>query len=66
MDQACSVKMAGYFMADGLCLLASFYYLLYFLGLDWLRQTVLYFLNWTGYLFIKENSYLDLSKIKEK
>ena len=46
-----------------LCWLASFYYLLYFLGLDWLRQTVLYFLNWTVCLFLKENSYLKLSKL---
>ena len=38
-----------------LCWLASFYYRLYFLGLYWLRQTVLNFLNWTVCLFLWEN-----------
>ena len=34
---------------------ASFYYRLYSLRFYWLRQTALYFLNWTVCLFLKEN-----------
>ena len=42
--------------------LASLHYLLYFLAFDWLRPAVLFFLNWTVCLFVKE-SHLKLSKL---
>ena len=47
----------------GFCWLASFYYLLCFLGFDWLRQTVLYLVNRTVFLFLKGKPYLKLSKL---
>jgi len=83
MNQACSVKMPGYwhcsflwvFMDLGgnsadamLCWrynlrwLASFYYLLYFL-INWLTQTVLYFLTLTVCLYFKGKFHLKLSKL---
>ena len=35
--------------------LARFHCLLYFLAFDWLRPAVLFFLNWTVCLFVKES-----------
>ena len=35
--------------------LASLHCLLYFLAFDWLRSAVLFFLNWTVCLFVKES-----------
>ena len=35
--------------------LASLHCLLYFLAFDWLRPAVLFFLNWTVCLFVKES-----------
>ena len=61
-------KFFGRVVTGTLRWLARLHYLLYFLAFDWLRSAVLFFLNWTVCLFVKESpiwNYSNKSLIRQ-